>query len=414
MGMTRQRLQMKGNLYQEGNWWRLRWWEDVLDAAGKLTRARKSSIIGPAKGPEKLSKKDAQAMAWTNVLSQVNARAMTPSSMMDLRQFYTQRFEPEVVWAMKHSGKKHYEYCAKKVLSVLGDCKLRDLDITVLQAYLRKQMDAKYSIQTVVHLKNFVSAVISHAKKVGFYTGENPAALVRLPEMTRKKKPALSAEQGRRALELLDEPLRTAALMSMTTSLNNSEIMGLTWKYVNLGARPRMAGDQTIPAQSFGVFENMYDYHRGSVKTSNRTRIQPIPRALLGPLQELYTAGPWSGPDDPVFASSVGTPIDIHNANARVLKKVGAAIGVPSLSWQSFRRTAATLTGLTSMPKADRIALMGHGSGQMTDYYSDGDIERRRGYLDQVADELVPVGFVKKTVERVKEIDELNKIWEKE
>jgi integrase len=208
--------------------------------------------------------------------------------------------------------------------------------------------------------------------------------------------------------------------MSMTTSLNNSEIMGLRWEYVNLTNTVRVVhndelGDIAIGPRSFGVVENWYLGKRGTVKTTSRNRVQPIPRALLGPLERLLATTRFNAPTDPVFASRVGTPVDLHNADKRVLKDVGEKIGVPGLSWQCFRRTAATLTGLTAMPKADRIALMGHSNSAMTDYYSDSDIERRRTFVDEVADGLVPVAA--KSVTNGHEditVEDLNKLWEKE
>jgi integrase len=419
--MIRKRLQ-DPDPYIDGNWWRVRWWQDVIGPDGQLTRKRHSAVVGPATGPERLGKKEAKEKCRTDILTHVNAATKSPASIMSLRQFYVQKFEPDIVgpidqpWGLKYAGKKHYAYCMKHILPALGDMALREINREVLQAFLRRAMIApsRYtkrplSIQTAYHLKNAVSGIITYAKEIGYYHGENPASLVRLPELTNKKKPSLSAEQGRAVLSMMSEPYRTAALMSMTTSLNNSEIQGLTNKYVNLSDKVKVVahdkfGDLIFGPWTFGVFENVYRHRRGTVKTGNRNRIQPIPRALVEPLQALYAASKWQGPDDPVFYCTTGAPVTLGNYIQEQLKVIGKAIGVPTLSWQSFRRTAATLTGLTSMPKADRIAMMGHGAdGAMTDRYSDGDVERRRGYLDQIADELVPA----------KDIDELEKIWRK-
>jgi hypothetical protein len=53
-----------------------------------------------------------------------------------------------------------------------------------------------YSVQTAKHVRNTVSAIFTHAKRRGFHSGDNPATLVRLPEMIRKEARALSFEQA--------------------------------------------------------------------------------------------------------------------------------------------------------------------------------------------------------------------------
>ena len=194
----------------------------------------------------------------------------------------------------------------------------------------------------------------------------------------------------------------------MVTSLNNAEIKGLTWKYVNLTNNAVFASNGTaIPPNALGVFENVYTGKRGSVKSRARARVQPIPAPLIDSLRTIKNSSKFSGPDDPVFVGRTGRPVDMGGKSAisKRLKKIGAAIGVPGLSWQSLRRTAATLSGQTGMAKADRIAIMGHADGAMTDYYSDSDIERRRVFINEMAGRLAPGDD---------EVAELTRIWEKE
>jgi len=200
LDMPRRRMQAKGNLYQDGNWWRLRWWEDERKPDGSLHRARRSAIIGPATGPGKLSKKQAQAKAQEDILTTVNAKAFVPQSMMTLEQFITQRFEPDVVWTKKHAGKLHYQYCFSKIIPALGQVKLRDLDVETVQTFIHGILRSGKSPQTATHMKNALSAIISHAKRLRFYTGENPASLVLLPAVQPKKNPALWWEQAQSLL----------------------------------------------------------------------------------------------------------------------------------------------------------------------------------------------------------------------
>src|ERR1700723_4477388 len=63
--MGRRRLQQKGDLYQQGGWWKLRWREDQLlpDGSSKYGWS-KPAWIGPALGRGRLTEKEAPRSAW--------------------------------------------------------------------------------------------------------------------------------------------------------------------------------------------------------------------------------------------------------------------------------------------------------------------------------------------------------------
>jgi integrase len=394
--MPRKRVQ-NPKVRRDGSFWRIRYTEDVRETDGEIKTVRRSQAVGIADGPGAIKVTEAKRLAG-EFMAKINAAAQVPHSVMTLRQFVVQRFQPEVVWPMKHSGKKHYDYCFGFILDDLGEVALKDLTVDTIGGFIRKQRQSDgstYSTQTLSHLKNAVSAIIEHAKRLGYFVGDNPARMIRLPAMERRKKPALSFEQSQTVLAHLSDPYQTMALMSITTSLNVAELCGLRWKRVNLTDQPMLTegyGDETIvvPPHSFAVVENYYEGHYGAVKTNARNRMQPLPGPVYDALVRIKAATQYGAGDDPVFASSTGKPVDAHNANNRVLKTAGKAAGIQALSWHSFRRTTATLTGLLGMAKADRVALMGHSDGAMTDYYSDSDIERRRTYVDELAAKVTP------------------------
>jgi hypothetical protein len=105
---------------KKGNWLVLRYREDARNDDGSMRRIKRSSTIGLAEGPEKLTRKQAQHEAWERVLRHVNAEVSCPQSMMTLRQYVTQKFEPEHVWALKDAGKRDYAYRLRVILPALG------------------------------------------------------------------------------------------------------------------------------------------------------------------------------------------------------------------------------------------------------------------------------------------------------
>jgi len=97
----------------------------------------------------------------------------------------------------------------------------------------------------------------------------------------------------------------------------------------------------------------------------------------------------FAGPDDPVFAARAGKPVDEHNITRRRLKPVGESLTMPWLSWHCFRRTHTTLANELGMAFTDRMAMMGHSEARMTALYTVNDLQRRRTFLDQMAERLL-------------------------
>jgi integrase len=97
----------------------------------------------------------------------------------------------------------------------------------------------------------------------------------------------------------------------------------------------------------------------------------------------------FTGPDDPVFASKTGRPMDEHNTAKRTLKKIGAKLGMPWLSWHAFRRTHTTLADQLEMTAGDRMAMMGHADFRMTTQYTQVDMKRRREVIERMAEKLL-------------------------
>jgi len=395
--MARRRYQKTGHVYKEGGWWYCRFREDVRDANGIIKRTRRKAIIGP----ETMSKKQALREAWDKVLSKVDQFNAVPQSVMSLQQFVTQKFEPEVIWTLKHAGKEHYKYCLSRILPKLGSASLRTINMERIQTFCRAMVEVeKLSTQTVHHLRNALSAIFKHAKAIGYYAGENPASLVRLPEIESKPINALSFEQAKAALDLLSSPVREMAFLSMTMSPNVAELCGLRWKLVNLAAAPIVSAGELLPPYSIAIRENWYRGKPGTVKTGKRNRFVPLPAAAVEMLELLSKRSEFTGPDDYVFASSSGKPVDAHNVNNR---EFAALRGCPEddpdprrlllrkvrITWHVFRHSCATFAEQVEMMRSDRIALMGHGAGSMTDRYTHHDVERLRASVEKIADRLI-------------------------
>ncbi|PYT30606.1 MAG: hypothetical protein DMG57_07745, partial [Acidobacteria bacterium] len=294
--MARRRGQQKGFVHIQGNAWYVAYREDGVDADGKIVRIRRNQRIADAK---EVSKREAQRIA-REILTKVDEQAQRPSSLVSVAEFVTGRFKPDVVWALKHAGQKHYDYVLRKhVIPALGDHRLRDVRCT----------------------SGTPSALCcNHAKLKRAYYGDNPAWGVRMPEMNRKETHALSFDTGRELLLMLPPMVQTMVLLSMTTSLNVAEMLALRWTRLNLTGEVVVVGGEVLEPWSLAVRENYYRGKFGSVKAKSRRRNLPLSRSVANALKEVLAKSRFTAPEDLVFASRNGTPLNETNLLRRVLK----------------------------------------------------------------------------------------------
>jgi Site-specific recombinase XerC len=384
---VRKHLQL-GQYYVAGRWWKVRWWEKETGLDGQVRKVRRHAIVGPATGPERLSKKEAQRLGWNNIMRFVNASATGPSTAaMTVRQYVEKFFLPNYVYsgALKPAGIHHYEYSLGKLLDKFGDWMLKDLKKDPIQTFIR-ELGQKHAPQTVTHVRNVFKTVIDQAAGDGFFVGDNPVKKVRLPKPAHKERTALTWDQAAEAVEQLRTPIKEMVLFALLTSLNVAEICGLQWKHINLS-------DEWInglPPWSFTVERQYYRGHFGTTKTRSRARKQPVPAVLIPLLQEWKKVTKFCEPEDTVFCSSTGNPIIAENVNKREFRRLSKKLGV-RVTWHVFRHTCATLAEEAGMLESDRVALLGHSNVLMTHHYTHSNLERRREVIDRMAERIVRV-----------------------
>jgi integrase len=368
--MTQTGDQLNCDLYVQDGFWRLRWHEVDRDANGSAERSwRRPAWIGPATGPERLTRSEAEQIARENLLLRPESNAGAPQALMTVAEFVENVFVPEHVTAKKLSGRTHYRAILQHVLTpkevdrvfhveagksktrldafpnwpYLDKARLCDVRPVDVQRLVAAAFARGYSTQTVKHMRNVVRAIFALAAKKGWFTGDNPANPVTLPEMTRKEAHALTLAQVKRLLEVMQYPEKEMALLAILTNMNIAEICGLQWKCVNLTETWSSMDGESIPPKTIAVRKQWY---RGELLEPNwksRNRNLPIPDLLLATLLGLNRRRKYTGPDDFVLASQAGTPISEHYISVRRLKPIGKRLQMPWLSWRVFRRTRASL-----------------------------------------------------------------------
>lgn len=393
--MARRRLQQRGDLYQQGGWWKLRWREDQLLADGSVKRRwSRPVIIGPAPGNpsmQPLTEKQARRVAWEQFLSRLDQHVSTPRSIVTLREFVRERFEPEHIAALRPSGQAHYRFMLAHAMGFIGDMRLRDITAADVQRVVSGLLTRGLSTQTARHVRNCLSAVFKHAEAIGWHPGPNPARLVRLPELVRRPAHALTFEQARALLAALSSPEREMVTVLLLTSLNVAELCGLQWKHVNLSDQMVLVDGEPLPPLHLAVRQQYYRGRYGGLKKRARKRDVPLCSLLVQVFSEIRARSKWTGLCDPVFVARNGSPVDEHNVMRRKIKPVAAALGMPWVSWHVFRRSTATLAAQIGVSLADRAGLLGHADVRMAAWYTLPDQERRRAALEAIANRLTGV-----------------------
>ncbi len=107
----------------------------------------------------------------------------------------------------------------------------------------------------------------------------------------------------------------------------------------------------------------------------------------MGLLLQIKQLSKFSGPEDPVFATQVGTPVDAHNELRRKIKPVIKAQGLPNLSWHDLRHTCNTWAE-TVLTVDERKKIFGWSQDTMASRYTHPEMERIRERLAQAMEGL--------------------------
>lgn len=384
LDMGRRRGQ-NGYLTKRGPSWLFSWREDARDADGNLVRMKRSSVIADASGPGSVSRREAWRIAQRDFVPKVDRINSKPPSMMTVEDFIEAKFVPEHIWKLKPGGQAHYAYVLPRIKAYLGKRRLCDVTPEDVESLIRDYHERGLAAQTLLHYKNVVSAIFRLAKRLRLYHEENPASGVTLPEIVHEKRPTLTWEQARRAIERLKSPYREMAILSMATSMNVAEVTGVRVKWVNTTESIKVVEGEVLPPYSIGVRENWYQGKRGTLKRGSRRRNVPLTPDLAAMLRPLIDG---ADPEAPLFRGRTGNPIDAHNASNRHLAPLAEKLGYP-VTWHAFRRAHSSFAAQLDIPLADRVATMGHAQARMTMYYDVADLERRRNLPAAIMDRLI-------------------------
>jgi integrase len=330
--------------------WELQWREDYIKADRTIGRRLVTVQIGTV---QDLTYRQARKLA-DEKLRLLNQGQWAPTSTILLQDFVDGYLIPNFFPTLKLSTQGRYRRTLNThLLPAFGKCRLCDLGTLDVQRFVLQKMEAGLGWECANHYRNLLSKIFTVAKKWGYFSGANPVAGVELPEkVVVREKHILTPEQISGLMDVTPEPVRTMVWLALLTGLRIGEILGLSWKDVDLAAG------------QIRVTRGYYRGIMGSPKTKCSKRSLPLPEALKQNLLQLREKA--LNTEELVFHTRQGTPYNDSNLLHRALKPAGRKLDLPWLNWHTLRRTHATYFQVAGGSLRDAQAQLGHSKMSTT------------------------------------------------
>ena len=220
-----------GYIYRKKNRWYVRYYERVVQKDGSVSRIQISRSVAPV--CHEYRTKGAVSPLVAEILKDVNGNTVTVPSTLSLEQFVDDTYLPYTSSQKRPSTYRGYRNLWKHYLKKrCGKSRLRDfrtLDGERVLADIARQNDLARN--TLKHIKNLLSGIFKHAKRLGCINGANPMQDVSIP----KARPAgqtyaYSLEEITKMISILPQPAATVVATAAFTGMRKGEIRGLLWE----------------------------------------------------------------------------------------------------------------------------------------------------------------------------------------
>lgn len=383
MSLGEEQMKKKGHqrgtlVIRSGNWViRYSDWKSKED--GSIKYSETSSVIGPAT----LSQRKARQLADV-FMDKINGAAACPQGLATVEQFIDNRFRPEHYLQLKESGRIFYDSIIRRhVLPSLGNIQLKDVTFDLVQRLISAKSQ-RLSPQTVLHIRNVISAILKHARKLKMFQGEIPTEGTILPRLVRQERKAMSTEQVAALLAAMPEKHRPLMRFLVQTGLRIGEATGLRWKRVNLTSVAVLKDGLLIAPFSIVVIDSVVRGKFTTPKTARSVRTVPLSQPAIEALRtqaERYD----DSPESPVFPGDRGAPLNSNNFQKRVVGKAAKAIGEPWITCHVARHTCATMLDAAGTSTAQKMALLGHTTEQASNIYTHPQMDILRAAMERIS-----------------------------
>jgi len=250
----------------------------------------------------------------------------------------------------------------------LGRKKVVDLRPNDIEAVLEGMAAKGYSTRTMRLALNLTKRILTFAERRGILL-RNPATTVQPQRGAATPRRGLTTDQARAILTAAQgHRLHALITLSLLLGLRPGEATALTWSRVDLHATPPTI---TIEASLRRDGNRMV---LGPVKTTTSRRTLALPHTCVTALHDqkrrqdadrAAAGGKWANPDNLVFTTDVGTPLDPSNIR-HALQRIANTAGIGHVHPHLLRHAAASLLSEAGLRIEDIADTLGHRSITVT------------------------------------------------
>jgi integrase len=323
-----------------GSDWFFRYWADPLRPDGTTKPARKFHGIGPSKGENRLSKKQAE-VERDKFLATINKPTVQEKIADGMVLFITmvEKHKAAHVEAnaagrfllAKPTRLKYLIHLDQRIVPQWGNRRLCEIQPDEVQQWLFETCDSWHMMND---LRGIMSGVYTKAEEWGYWPEgrRNPLSRVKIGEKwSGRPERILTGEETIRVLRRLDDPNLLILETAIATGARISEIFGLTWQRVDLPA---------------GVIHIVQRNWRGDIAApKSRTSKRPLTLGYVADRYRMKATADNARPDRWVFVRTDGSGLPPWDSGVRqALKRAAAAEGCdfPGPGPRSFRRANIT------------------------------------------------------------------------
>lgn len=245
---------------------------------------------------------------------------------------------------------EQYRHLARHLTDELGHYPLARIGPSEIRTLIAKRQAEGYAARTIRGVVDVLRMILRQAMADGILS-RNVAELVQKPRLEQKEPRHFTAEQARRFLdEAKDDPLFSLVAVALGTGLRRAELLGLTWRDVDLDT-------------------NHVNVRRS--KTAAGLRSVPLPAFAADALRRLERR---PGPIWQVSPSHV----------TRMTAKLCERAGLPRLTTHGLRHSAASMLLAEGVHPMVISQIMGHSRVTMTAHYARSEPAQQREAMERL------------------------------
>lgn len=375
-------------------YWFFCYWHDELLADGSIRTVRKRRILGPSKGPNALTERQAEAQR-DKFLAELNAapsRALAAAAQEPveagavifgkLAEMWRKDFVEREVGGRsliaKSTRAKYIGHLETHIMPRWKDTRLAEFRAKEVLDWLHETCDSWYMM---ADLRNIMSGIFTKAQEWEILpeTFANPMRRVKLPKKWKvRPERILTEEETVRVLARLRDPHLLIAETCIATGTRISEVTGLKVKHVDLER---------------GSIRIEQRHWRGDIdtpKTEKSKRTLALGN-LAGRYRQWIERLAHKDPEAWVFPQEDDPRKPLWDSGVRhALKKAAVAEGCdfPGLGPHSFRRANITWRQEVGGSAIEASRIAGHSSTKITEDYTVVQLKRQEELTRRIQDKL--------------------------